>query len=330
MKAALIHKVGPPNNIRIEEIARPKPKKTEVLIRVGAVSVNPIDTYIRGGANYFPLPDPYIVGCDLAGTVVERGAEVTRFSIGDRVWGSNQGIFGRQGTFAEYASVDSEWLYDTPAEVRDETAAAQALVGITAHLGLFQRGELQPGEIVMVNGGSGAVGSTVIQLARAHGGRVIATAGSQEKCDACRDWGAEWVIDYRQSDITEQVRRFAPDGVDLFWDTNREPDLERNIGMLARFGRMILMAGRDARPAFPVGPFYSKSCTLHGLIMFAASANQQRLCGDAISRDLASGVLMPRIDRVLPLSEAAEAHQLQENATVHCQGGLFGKIVLVP
>ena len=98
MKAALIHEVGPPDNIRIEEIAKPNPEKNEVLVRVGAVSVNPIDTYIRGGANYFPLPSPYIVGCDLAGTVVERGEEVTQFSIGDRVWGSNQGIFGRQGT----------------------------------------------------------------------------------------------------------------------------------------------------------------------------------------------------------------------------------------
>ena len=330
MKAALIHEVGPPENIRIEEIEKPTPEKNEVLVRVGAVSINPIDTYIRGGANYFPLPSPYIVGCDLAGTVVARGEEVTRFSVGDRVWGSNQGIFGRQGTFAEYVSVDAEWLYRTPDGVSDETAAAQALVGITAHLGLFWRGALQPGEIVMVNGGSGAVGSTVIQMARAHGAQVIATAGNQEKCDACRNLGANWVIDYHQPDIAEQVQRFAPEGVDLFWDTTREPDLDRSIGMLARFGRMILMAGRDARPAFPVGPFYSKSCSLHGLVMFAASAEQQRVCGDAIGRDLASGGLVPRIDRVLPLSAAAEAHQVQEHATVRKGGGLFGKIVLVP
>ena len=308
MKAALIHEVGPPENIRIEEIEKPTLEKNEVLVRVGAVSVNPIDTYIRAGANYFPLPSPYIVGCDLAGTVVARGEEVTRFSVGDRVWGSNQGIFGRQGTFAEYASVDAEWLYPTPDGVSDEAAAAQALVGITSHLGLFWRGALQPGEIVMVNGGSGAVGSTVIQMASAHGAQVIATAGNQEKCDACRNLGAQCVIDYHQPDIAEQVQRFAPEGVDLFWDTTREPDLDRSIGMLARFGRMILMAGRDARPAFPVGPFYSKSCSLHGLVMFAASAEQQRVCGDAIGRDLASGGLVPRIDRVLPLSAAAEAH----------------------
>lgn len=330
MKAALIHEVGPPENIRIEEIEKPNPAKNEVLVRVGAVSINPIDTYIRGGANYFSLPSPYIVGCDLAGTVIGLGEEVTRFSVGDRVWGSNQGIFGRQGTFAEYVSVDADWLYQTPDGVGDETAAAQALVGITAHLGLFWRGALQSGETVMVNGGSGAVGSTVIQMARAHGAKVIATAGNQEKCDACRDWGAQCVIDYHRPDIAEQVQRFAPEGVDLLWDTTREPNLDRSIGMLARFGRMILMAGRDARPAFPVGPFYSKSCSLHGLVMFSASAEQQRVCGDAISRNLANGSLVPRIDRVLPLSAAAEAHRVQEHATVHRGGGLFGKIVLVP
>ena len=330
MKAAFIREVGPPEKIVVDEVATPSPLKNEVLVRVGAVAVNPIDTYIRGGANYFALPNPYIVGCDLAGTVVALGEEVTTFSIGDRVWGSNQGIFGRQGTFADYASVDAQWLYPTPDEVSDETAAAQALVGITAHLGLFLRADLQPGEIVMVNGGSGAVGSTVIQMARAHGARVIATAGNAQKCAACRDWGAELAIDYHQTDIEAQVRALAPEGVDLFWDTARTPDLERNIGLLARFGRMILMAGRDARPVFPVGPFYSKSCTMLGLVMFAASAEQQRVCGESIGRDLASGALVPRIDRVLPLSAAAEAHQVQETATVQTGGGLFGKIVLMP
>jgi len=330
MKAAFIREVGPPDHLIFDEVPTPSPATNQVLIRVGAVAVNPIDTYIRAGANYFTLPFPYIVGCDLAGTVVELGAGVTAFSVGDRVWGSNQGIFGRQGTFAEYAAVDGEWLFRTPHDVSDEAAAAQALVGITTHLGLFLRADLQPGETVLVNGGSGGVGSTVIQMARARGARVIATAGTEEKCDACREWGAELVIDYRETDLEERVRGLAPEGVDLFWDTTRNPDLERNVGLLARFGRMLLMAGRDACPPFPVGPFYSKSCTLLGLVMFAASAEQQRICGEAISRDLASGALAPRIDRVLPLAEAAEAHHVQEAATIHGRGGLFGKIVLRP
>ena len=297
MKAAYFEETGSADQIQYGEFPRPNAEPHQVLVRVGAVAVNPIDTYIRGGANYFPLPMPYIVGCDLAGTIEATGADVKQFLVGDRVWGSNQGIFGRQGSFAEYAAVDECWLYPTPATVSDEDAAAGALVGITAHLGLFLRGQLKENEILMVNGGSGGVGSMVIQMAKATGARIIATAGSAEKLTACRKLGA---------------------------------DLDRGIGLLAKWGRMILMAGREARPSFPVGPFYSKCCTLLGLVMFAASAEEQRLCADEINRLLAAKTLTPRIDRVLPLAETAQAHRLQEEATIHQHGNLFGKIVLKP
>jgi NADPH2:quinone reductase len=136
MKAAYIEEPGPAEAvIRYGDLPRPQPQAGQVLVKVGAVAVNPIDTYLRGGANYWPLPRPFILGCDLAGTVVERGPGATRFQVGDRVWGSNQGLMGRQGTFAEYCAVDEVWLYPTPPQVTDEQAAACALVGITAHLG---------------------------------------------------------------------------------------------------------------------------------------------------------------------------------------------------
>ena len=330
MKAAYIDETGPPEVIQVGELPTPELESQQVLVRVGAVAVNPIDTYIRGGANYFPLPTPYIVGCDLAGTVEAIGPDVTQCSIGDRVWGSNAGIFSRQGSFAEYAAVDECWLYPTPASVSDEEAAAIALVGITAHLGLFLRRQLQEHECVMINGGSGAVGSTLIQMAKAAGANVIATAGSEEKLTVCRNLGADLAIDYRAKNLNEMVREFVPEGVDLYWETAREPDLDRGIGLLAKWGRMILIAGREARPVFPVGPFYSKCCTLLGLVMFAASSEEQRVCGEEINRLLAAKTLRPKIDRVLPLSEAAGAHRIQEEATIHRRGNLCGKIVLKP
>ena len=151
MKAAYLEETGSADQIQYGELPQPNADPHQVLVRVGAVAVNPIDTYIRGGANYFPLPMPYIVGCDLAGTIEATGAEVKQFSVGDRVWGSNQGIFGRQGSFAEYAAVDECWLYPTPATVSDEDAAAGALVGITAHLGLFLRGQLKENEIAAMS-----------------------------------------------------------------------------------------------------------------------------------------------------------------------------------
>ena len=145
MKAAFIRHTGPAQTIEYGELPTPTPKGSEVLVRVGAVAVNPIDTYIRNGANYWPLPSPFIVGCDLAGVVEAVGPETRRLRVGDRVWGSNQGLLGRQGTFAEYCAVDECWLYPTPSAVTDEAAAACALVGITAHLGLFGRAGLRAG-----------------------------------------------------------------------------------------------------------------------------------------------------------------------------------------
>src|SRR5438128_12646062 len=163
MKAAFIKQTGPPENIIWDELPAPQPGPTHCLVKVSAVALNPVDTYIRGGMIQMPLPSPFIVGCDLAGTVAEVGRVVTRFEPGDRVWGSNQGLQGRQGTFAEYCAVDECWLYPTPQGVSDEQAAAIALVGITAHLGLVRDAQLQKGETIFIQGGSGGVGSTVVQ-----------------------------------------------------------------------------------------------------------------------------------------------------------------------
>src|SRR5438874_1756756 len=161
MKAAYIEATGPAEaTIKYGDVPKPQPTGSHVLVRTGAVAVNPIDTYLRNGANYWELPKPFIIGCDLAGTIEAVGPQVKRFKTGDRVWGSNQGLLGRQGTFAEFAAVDENWLYPIPHGVKDEDAAALALVGITAHLGLVRRVNLKRGEILFVNGGSGGVGST--------------------------------------------------------------------------------------------------------------------------------------------------------------------------
>ena len=128
MKAAYYETTGGPEVIRYGELPKPSPKQGEVLVWVGAASLNPIDTYIRSGAVAMPLPKPFIPGCDLAGTVEAVGPGVQRFKAGDRVWRSNQGLLGRQGTFAEYACVAEEWLYPTPPNVRDEEAAADRLL----------------------------------------------------------------------------------------------------------------------------------------------------------------------------------------------------------
>jgi NADPH2:quinone reductase len=246
------------------------------------------------------------------------------------VWGSNQGLLGRQGTFSERVAVDESWLYPTPVGVTDEQAAAMALVGITAHLGLVRDAHLRAHETLFVNGGSGGVGSVVIQMAKIIGARVIATAGSAEKAERCSRLGADFVINYKALNVESAVKKIAPGGVNVWWETLREPDFDRAIGALASRGRMIVMAGRDARPPFPVGPFYVKGCSLHGFVMFLATPDEQRLCAQDINGWLADGRLKANIDRVLPLAEAAEAHRVQERSTVQKTGELSGKIVLKP
>jgi NADPH2:quinone reductase len=331
MKAAYIERTGPAEEvIQYGELPQPVPTGSQVLVKCGAVAVNPIDTYIRNGANYWELPKPFILGCDMAGTVVSCGPSAKRFKVGDRVWCSNQGLQGRQGTFAEYCCIDDAWLHATPANVSDESAAACALVGITAHLGLFREANLKAGQTLFVNGGTGGVGSMVVQMAKAAGARILATAGSDGKCSELRALGAEVAVNYKTADIAAAVKAFAPEGVNLYWETVREPDFDKIVSYMAERGRIILMAGRDARPAFPVGPFYVKGCSLHGFVMFKASPEEIQASAADINRWLAAGQLHAHISQVFPLSDAAIAHKLQEQNTLQKAGTLAGKIVLKP
>jgi NADPH:quinone reductase len=328
MRAAFIEETGPPEVIKVGELPRPVPGPGQVLLRVHAVALNPIDLYIRSGLVPMPLSFPYIIGCDVAGSVEETGAGCNRFQKGDRVWGSNQGLLGRQGVAAEYAAVDESWLYPTPALLPDTDAAAMALVGITAHLGLFQFGQLKAGEVVYVPGGTGGVGSMVVQMAKAAGARVATAAGSPERLDFCRRLGADLAINYHADDIPARLREFSPEGVDVWYETQREPNLEVSIPLLRKNGRMILIAGRAAKPALPLGAFYPRNCAIFGFAMFNASADQQRRCADGIVRWIEEGILKPLVGRAFPLSATLDAMRFLEEKTLKGSGTLTGKVVI--
>ena len=170
----------------------------------------------------------------------------------------------------------------------------------------------------------------VVQMAKAAGARVIATAGSDEKLAACRGLGADAAVNYKTEDVDAAVQAFAPEGVNVFWETLREPDFDKIVSYLAERGRIVLMAGREARPEFPVGPFYVKGCSLHGFVMFKARAEELQACADDMNGWFAEGKVAAQIGRKMPLSAAAEAHRLQEQNTLQKAGTLAGKIVLVP
>jgi NADPH2:quinone reductase len=331
MKAAFLETTGAPEVIRYGDLPTPEPKAGEILIKVGAASLNPIDLYIRCGLVAMPLPKPFISGCDVAGTVAVVGPGVKNFKVGARVWGSNQGLLGRQGTSAEFVCAAEDWFYPTPAGVSDQEAAAAALTGITAHLGLFRCGRLQAGETVFVNGGTGGVGSMVVQMAKAVGAKVVTTVGSAEKATLCRSWGADCVLNYKTDDLSVGVKDFTKgQGVNVWFETQREPDFIKTVDLLAWRGRMIIIAGRQAQPTFPVGPFYTKDLSLFGFAMFKATPRERQACALDINRWLADKKLRVIVGKVFPLREAAAAHRFLEENTLQRAGTLTGKVVLVP
>lgn len=329
MKAAYIERLGPAENVRFGDLPQPTIGASQVLVKVTAVATNPIDTYIRRGAYSTRMEFPFILGRDMVGTVEAVGGAVKHFSPGARVWCNNQGYRGLQGTFAQYLAIDEDLLYPLPDSADPKETVAVLHSATTASIGLLREAKLRQGESVFINGGAGNVGSAVLQLAANLGARVIVTAGSEEDLAYCRSLGAERAVNYKSAEVVKEIGKFAPAGIDVYWDTTTRPDFERAVPLLAHRGRIILMAGLEARPVFPVGPFYTKDCLLHGFAISNATSGELRDCAKAINESLASAKLKARISRVMPLAEAAAAHQLLEDS-LHGLTRLKGKIVLTP
>lgn len=331
MRAAFFETTGTPDVIKVGEVPTPEPKAGEVRVKILTAAINPIDTYVRSGAAPMPLPKPAVTGTDFAGVIDAVGAGATRFKLGDRVWGSNHGLLGRQGTCAEFLCVEEKWAYPTPEGVSDEQAAACALVGITAHLGLFQRAKLAQGETVFVNGGTGGVGSMVVQMAKAVGAKVITSAGSDEKAMMARELGADCVVNYKGDDFAARVKEAAgPAGIQVWYETQPPTDFDRTFDLMAPRGRVVVMAGRAAKPVFPNGLFYVKGLSLVGFAMFNMTAEEQQVCAADINKWLAAKQLKAPIGKRFPLAETAAAHTLQEDNTLRKAGTLTGKIVIFP
>jgi NADPH2:quinone reductase len=329
MKAAYFQETGPATVIVMGEVPTPTPAAGQLLVRVTYAGLNPIDTYIRSGAVAMSTPKPFITGTDFAGVVEKVGEGVSGFQVGQRVWGSNQGLLGRQGTFAEYVSPSAEYVYPIPDGVSDEQACACALTGITAYLGLFTFRKIQPNELVFVNGGTGGVGSLVVQMAKAVGARIACTVGSESKAQLAQELGADRTILYKTEDVAEKIREFTHNqGLHLWYETLREPNYDRIVESMRMWGRIVIMAGRTARPVFPHGPFYVKGLTLMGFAMFNCSPEQQRQAALGINQFLENKKIRSPIGKIFSLREAAQAHQLQEENTVGGVGTLTGKILI--
>jgi NADPH:quinone reductase-like Zn-dependent oxidoreductase len=321
MQAAYITGLGAPDVIRIGDLPVPTPGPTDVLVRVDAVAVNQVDTYIRSGRWSTPTPFPFVVGRDLVGSVVTADT-AGMFGAGDRVWSNSLGHAGRQGACAEYAVVPAERLYPLPDDVDPIAAVASFHPAATAFLALHRRARIRAGDAVLVGGAAGSVGASATRLATAAGATVVATARPADH-DRCRRLGAAAVFDYRAANIGELVRSAAPGGIDLWWDTSGHSQLNSIAPLMRPGGTVMVTAGRDAQPPTPLWPLYTNDLSVIGFVISRASAADLADAASALNRHLAAGGLGIEVAHVLPLADTARAHQLVED-------GVRGRVVVTP
>ena len=317
--AAYITEFGPSDTIRYGPLSMPAMGPTDVVIQTEAVAVNPVDCLIRAGVYRSPTPFPFVVGRDVAGVVAAVGLGATRFAVGERVWSNSLGHGGRQGSFSDHVVVSADRCYHLPSAVAADAAVAVFHPAATAHLALFRHAAVQLGETVYVGGG-GNVGRAAIELAAAAGARVIASVRPDD-FDDCAALGASAVVDYR--DGAAAVADAASEGVDIHLDTSGNHDFPAALDLLARRGRIVLMAG-TAHVPLPVSMVFQRHARLLGFVISSASVSDLAAAAVLINKRLEVGGLRARIASMMTLADSAEAHRLVEARAIR------GRIVLKP
>ena len=315
MKAHVLAAFGGPECLEIRTIRKPEPKSNEVLVRVCATSVNPVDCQTRRGDYRDLIRLPAVIGVDVSGVVEAVGEAVTEFSVGDEVYYSPN-IFGESGSYAEYHAADEAIVAKKPTLLSHTEACCFPCAGGTAWDCLVTRGNLRVGETVLIHAGAGGVGSIAVQLAKAAGAYVFSTC-SHRNLEFVRELGADRAIDYRSEDYVEVINRETKgSGVDLVLDT---------VG-----GETIALSAKVARPL--VGRIVSIVDTAHPLSLLEAWGRnlvlhfvftpQYRAKLDSLTQLIDRGLLRPVVDSVMPWEQIVQAHERLE------RGGLRGKIVM--
>ncbi|MEI2299953.1 zinc-dependent alcohol dehydrogenase family protein [Ensifer sp. MJa1] len=323
MRAALLEAHGGP--FRLAEIARPEPGQGEVLVRIHASGVNPLDIKIRAGtAAHARHPLPAILGIDLAGVVEAVGAEVKAFRPGDEVYGMTGGVGGIQGSLAEYAAVDARLIARKPANLGFGEAAALPLVFITAWEGLVDRAGVRAGHKVLIQGGAGGVGHVAVQIARAFGADVYAT-GSAGQRQAIETLGAT-AIDYRAETVEDYVAAHTDGaGFDTAYDTGGGAILDASFAAIRRFGHVVSCLGWGNHALAPLsfrGGSYSGVFTLLPLLTGIGREHHGAILAEA-TRLAEAGKLAPIVEaRSFSLGEVAAAHVIVEDRSAR------GKVVV--
>ena len=327
MQAMVIREFGGPEVFEQREILRPAPGPGQVLVRVKASSVNPVDTKIRSGMLAAMAPEaPRVLGCDMSGIVEETGAGVADFSPGDEVYGSPGGVKGHPGALAEYMVADVRLIARKPANLGFEEAAALPLVSITAWEGLLDRAKVHAGQRVLVHGGAGGVGHLAVQLCAAQGAEVWATVSSEEKAAIARGLGAAGTINYREQSVEDYVQNVTGGaGFDVVFDSVGGENVARCFQAAAVSGQVVSISTRTTAD---LSPLHAKGLTLHVVFMIIPLLyNRGRERHGGILRELTalveSGKVKPLCDaRRFPFTDVAAAHTWLQS------GKATGKVVL--
>jgi NADPH2:quinone reductase len=321
MRAIQVRKTGGPEVLEPVDLPTPEPKPGEVLVRVAASGVNFIDTYVREGR--YPAELPFIPGQEAAGTVEKLGEGVTGFAVGDHVaWN------GTRGTYAEYACAAAKDLLHVPPGMSLEDAAAVLLQGVTAHYLVQDTYKVQRGDTVLVHAGAGGVGLLLTQMAKMLGARVITTVSTDEKAELSREAGADNVILYTHESFADAVKRLAPEGLPVVYDSVGKTTFEDSLKCLRPRGLMALYGGSSgAVPPFDLirlstmGSLYVTRPTLRDYVQ--TRAELERRATDVFGW-VAERKLKVRIGNKYRLAEAQQAHiDLQARKTT-------GKVLLIP
>ncbi|SEA91680.1 NAD(P)H-quinone oxidoreductase [Leifsonia sp. 21MFCrub1.1] len=315
MRAVVVTEPGDAEVLTIAERPDPVPAAGEVRIRVAAAGLNGADLSQRRG--YYPSPPgaPDWPGLEVSGIVDAVGDGVDAWNVGDRVCALLPG-----GGYAELVTVDAGLVLPVPDQVDLVEAAGLPEVAATVWSNVFELGRLAAGETLLVHGGSSGIGTMAIQLGRAFGAEVIATAGSEEKAAFCREVGAQAAVDYRRQDFVEAARAFSDGrGVDVVLDIVGGDYIARDLNALATGGRILSIAVRDRTPAaVDMGLLMRKRASIHGTTLRARPLAERVTIIAAVRANvwplLADGRVRPVIDSVFPLEDAAAAHRRMESS----------------
>jgi len=324
MKAIRVHEFGGPDVMRFEEVGDLTPGPNQVLVRIRAAGVNPVDAYIRTGTYARKPALPYTPGSDGAGEVEAVGAGVDTFKRGDRVYIAGFGAnAGGAGTYAEHALCTADQLYRLPARTSFAQGAALGVPYATAYQALFHRAQARPAETVLVHGATGGVGIAAVELAHARGLRVLGTGGTDKGLQAAREHGADIVFNHKTPNYADEIKKATGGrGDDVVIEMAANINLDTDLSLLAPRGRVVVVGNRvrvEIDPRQAMGRY----AAILGMTLFNASPAEVASIHAALIAGLENGTLNPVIGREVPMSDAARAHEAV------MESGALGKLVLV-